>query len=1446
MKRLMTILTALVLVGSLSAQEYKMRVTDANGQQIENRGEIFFLDNDLVVIPAYISNEEENFYGWVYDTIPAQQLHLVDFLTKGGRSWELNYAPIIYSSSNPTDYGYASALQIRNLMTEDVTTLSSGYNWYSRVLEADMRPNIALTYIPWYFYLDAIMQCSDIIRAIGDHAQTPDTKAILAEAYITRAMLNLDFARMYEFLPNEKTKGLTSAGVDVTGLTVPIVDENVQTVAYAYSAPRATKAEMVGFISRDLIMAESLVANITTDSHEVPHADVIAGLRARLALWNGDYKDAAEYAARAIAKTATRPMTSEEMLSTTRGFNDISLWMWGVQQTEDKNQNGEYANFTSWLSFEYDFGYGPLSPPMIGRSLYNRISDEDPRKLLFLAPYTSSLYGQTPLINRGYYPQEMISVKFRPAEGKTTVIEGAYTAYPLMRVEEMYFIQAEAMAYSNPAAALKILQDFMQTYRYQSYAFSSTDRDELIQEIILQKRIELWGEGQTFFDVKRLNMSVTRDYEGTNFYAASAFNTTGRPWWMNMTLPSNAANTNMALYGYDNPQDSVIMPQVMPSFQIQRPAFLKDFDALPVDSVYGFLLHFVIPDTLKAQSGSLEISIDPGFALGKTKELMSVYLEEDECSVNAYSLWQSLKALAELNNQPSTGEVTAYLRAKVNNALSTTFPLSVIMPEEYMGNYSQFSYMPRLKVSPVGVINCEEMAGMDKVKVANLALQGEGSFYSSYYSKAYIGSFTFADRRDNFTIDAQGFTDNTYYGFNDNVMFAYREVLNRSAESYTFGDGFIYCGLQRNDLITRIYSDSVSISLKFNMQQAAEETYSWTKVFEDVFTSAFNAEMTGKKVVIQQAQEETGLYRIVEPYQRGHNLMFREALTGGYTLSKQMAYYNETDGGIYVEGTGEKFDDEYFVFTLTFTTAAGQVLGTFQEQVGEKSVWRSLGKGTLEEYFVFGASGEVEILACENHPERYRVVAPFDNVAAISQTQLDGNQAAFLDLKILQIGDNLNGVSITQSDLVSYPTTNTGYYHPSYNADIEVIHPSEFSSARYEYLFYYNRVLGYCDDGKTPGQIQLAPYYYMEGVGGWNYSQYEHVFIITFPGYEIPPYTLEKISLQDDMEWSVVMTGIFKSQINATEKETSLMKGKCTIDEEGINDRLLEAYGQAYCIASPYAEGYNLYFFVQEDESGRHIVVPEDFGLTLQATGLKDVTGTVIYAKINAAESAFSESEVSLNITFMNVDGTKEYGTYNEVLSTEYKWKQVATGTYYYLMFSDNEDGSPEAETGYELFQREDKEEVFKIANWLMGTDFIFTWDQTTNRCVVEEQAINYEHPAYGPMYIYEGSLYNSSRYGENTSYYDPATRTFHFFICYYVSAGSFGCVEETFVLDTQSQTLKHVASRRIDPQQLNHHPLIASPTPRRLPVKSYRRKALPDKNAPAVPLLPGDSSTAM
>lgn len=78
-----------------------------------------------------------------------------------------------------------------------------------------------------------------------------------------------------------------------------------------------------------------------------------------------------------------------------------------------------------------------------------------------------------------------------------------------MRAGEMYLIEAEAKARAGQdAAARTVLNELIET-RDTEYSTTLSGAD-LIDEILIQRRLELWGEGFRFYDLKRLNQPLNR------------------------------------------------------------------------------------------------------------------------------------------------------------------------------------------------------------------------------------------------------------------------------------------------------------------------------------------------------------------------------------------------------------------------------------------------------------------------------------------------------------------------------------------------------------------------------------------------------------------------------------------------------------------------------------------------------------------------------------------------------------------------------------------------------------------------------------------------------------------------------------------------------------------------------------------------------------------------
>lgn len=481
----------------------------------------------------------------------------LDFVYKNQIVSQLNSFVFGVGSGFHYDWGYASVMHVRDVMTGDLTVPETGFDWYSSwAVNRNMGEDLIYSQFLWYYYRNMVYTINQNLEALDKIDE--DDEADKAVAYAYRALTYLDWAQMYEFLPNDVTSPITAAGNDVTNLTVPILDKPV----YHYdtiNVPRATRDEMAAFILSDLNKAEAGIVSLNDASKELPHLDAVYGLKARLYMWLGDYENAKRYARQAIDCNTGHVMTKEECLSTTDGFNTPEPWMWAsVMEADDDVVCTGILNWTSWMSPEAQYGYSDVgATSMIDAAMYNRMSNSDFRKLMFKAPAGHELESKVSYIdaNVSNYLPDYAAIKFRPNDGVVDDYKVASaSAYPIMRIEEMYFIEAEAAEHLNPGEGVALLQDFMTTYRDESYTYNANY--DAIDEILFQKRVELWGEGQSFFDYKRLNMSVTRGYEGTNVSSDRTYNTNGRPAWMNICIVVLAKRYNIALEGWENPDPS--------------------------------------------------------------------------------------------------------------------------------------------------------------------------------------------------------------------------------------------------------------------------------------------------------------------------------------------------------------------------------------------------------------------------------------------------------------------------------------------------------------------------------------------------------------------------------------------------------------------------------------------------------------------------------------------------------------------------------------------------------------------------------------------------------------------------------------------------------------------------------------------------------------------------
>lgn len=510
------------------------------------------------------------------------------------------------SSGNTNDWGYPCQLYMREVMGEDFPVYDASYDYWSHIESGSGLRYAA--YYSWFYYYKFIKNTNNVIALVPDPANA-ETKAVycLGQALGLRAMLYMELSTCFEYRTTQvESLNADAQSMGVVGLTVPIVDENTSKTDLNNN-PRVPFYTMYRFIMTDLNRAETYLEGYEQATKAHANRAVVYGLKARLWLdmasrfdrepdalakqmsaeGSSDgyddiginsamdcYAKAAEYARKAIGGGNT-PLTEDQWMNSKTGFNTPqSSWMLGTYVTskEEINTGYYYNSFVAQIASEPTWGmprYGSAFR-LISKSLYDKISDSDWRKNSWISPDDA---GKTEIPEK--YRTELkgdawsrlpayANLKFRAGSGSISTIEtGLIASLPIMRVEEMYFIRFEAIAHTEGvAAAAKEMADFLNTYRYTdgSYNCEATDLDSFITELMVQRRIEFWGEGINFFAYKRLGLPITRSYDGTNWLSSQRLNTKAgyTAPWMNYVLPEYERDNNQGVILNPDPSGTII------------------------------------------------------------------------------------------------------------------------------------------------------------------------------------------------------------------------------------------------------------------------------------------------------------------------------------------------------------------------------------------------------------------------------------------------------------------------------------------------------------------------------------------------------------------------------------------------------------------------------------------------------------------------------------------------------------------------------------------------------------------------------------------------------------------------------------------------------------------------------------------------------------------------
>ncbi len=415
------------------------------------------------------------------------------------------------TGSRHNDFGYPSIMLMLDTNGYDFLSEDNGYNWYGNDLDYTDRVYTSNECkIAWNSIYQIIYAANNVIGSIDAKTTDNTQKFYLGQALAARAFDYWVLAQMYQF----------NYADHKTSPCVPLITEANAATAPVDGCKRSTVEEVYAQITSDINNAITMLkdakdAGQTRADKRYIDLGVAYGLRARINLTMEKWAAAAEDAASAITESGAKPYSIDEVSVPTMYDSADSSIMWAVVISEDDRV--VTSGIINWPSHMGSLNYGYAEycgGRQINKKLYNTIPDSDVRKGWWLNENKTSNHLNADfayMVSADYcgYPA-YTQVKFAPYKN---VVENSVNAndIPLMRVEEMYLIKAEGEAMSGKAGdALNTLVNFIKTYRDPSYSFTSANPVDIQEEIYRQRRIELWGEGLSWFDIMRLKKNVDR------------------------------------------------------------------------------------------------------------------------------------------------------------------------------------------------------------------------------------------------------------------------------------------------------------------------------------------------------------------------------------------------------------------------------------------------------------------------------------------------------------------------------------------------------------------------------------------------------------------------------------------------------------------------------------------------------------------------------------------------------------------------------------------------------------------------------------------------------------------------------------------------------------------------------------------------------------------------
>lgn len=454
----------------------------------------------------------------IFRSVKGVQAYFNGIYSKMRQPW----VPLGSTTEPSTDnWGYV-AISLTRINNGTDFINPGGFYQYDYRLE-NREPTYRRTIFTWQFFFETINQANIIIKGVTESATIPDDAkpALLAEARALRGWFYFEAIREYQFTI---AKDPAAPGIPV--YTEPTTLEN-------RGKPRGTIQEVYNQINDDLAfaVANSGTERVYKNSITLP---VAYGMQARIMLEQQKWAEAAVAAQNARADFAL------DRDNYRNGYNKMETSpevIWGFPQSVTGSAQSVYYGTLSSFYEKTGNGYDNL---FLDKDFVEKFSNTDIRNTFFYYssnPASAARYACNKFGALSGGTVELINGE--TMEEKTIDFE---ESLPMMRVAEMILIEAEAKARLGQTQDAKDLLFELQSNRDPAATESANTGQALINEILLERRKELYGElGIDLLDIRRLQLPLVR---AGNHPAAYKFNFPANSKELILKLPQREIDTN--------------------------------------------------------------------------------------------------------------------------------------------------------------------------------------------------------------------------------------------------------------------------------------------------------------------------------------------------------------------------------------------------------------------------------------------------------------------------------------------------------------------------------------------------------------------------------------------------------------------------------------------------------------------------------------------------------------------------------------------------------------------------------------------------------------------------------------------------------------------------------------------------------------------------------------